>query len=137
MFATPTNISFMLGCGSDLRQTNKRKKSKIKNISLSWQFQSGIKVDPGLHRFCRTLLRDRSRKLALSTQPIKCKMLKPVATWSLAFSRALGSLPALNLSFHWLVIMSTFVLTGRCGYISTSHFDTQLKTAPVEQHQAH
>ena len=42
--------------------------------------------------------------------------LKPFATWSLAFSRASGRLHVFTLSSHWLLVIFTFVLIGRCDY---------------------
>ena len=42
--------------------------------------------------------------------------LKPIAIWSLAFSRAWGRLHAFTLSSHWLLMIFTFVLIGRCDY---------------------
>ena len=39
-----------------------------------------------------------------------------MTTWSPAFSSAFGRLPAFTLNFHWLVMMSTFALIGRCGH---------------------
>ena len=42
--------------------------------------------------------------------------LKPIATWSLAFSRARGRLHAFTLSSHWLLLIFSSVLIGRCDY---------------------
>ena len=41
--------------------------------------------------------------------------LKPIATWSLAFSRAWGRLHVFTLTSHWLLVMSTLLLIGRCN----------------------
>ena len=41
--------------------------------------------------------------------------LKPIAAWSLAFSRASGRL-RLRLSPHWLPVIFILVLIGRCNY---------------------
>ena len=61
------------------------------------------------------MLFDWSRKLAPSSQPIRCK-LKPIAPWSLAFSRATGRLHAFTSSCHWLPLIISFTLIGRCDY---------------------
>ena len=42
--------------------------------------------------------------------------LKPIATWSLAFSRACGQLHVFTLSSHWLLVIFSFILIGRCDY---------------------
>ena len=42
--------------------------------------------------------------------------LKPIAKWLLAFSRASGQLHVFTLSSHWLLVILTFVLIGRCDY---------------------
>ena len=42
--------------------------------------------------------------------------LKAIATWSVAFSRAWGRLHVFTLSSHWLLVIFTFVLIGRCDY---------------------
>ena len=42
--------------------------------------------------------------------------LKPIATWSLAFSRAWDRLRVFTLSSHWFVVIFIFVLIGRCDY---------------------
>ena len=41
---------------------------------------------------------------------------KPIATWSLAFSRAWGRLHVFTLSSHWLPLKFSFVLIGRYDY---------------------
>ena len=41
---------------------------------------------------------------------------KPITTWSLAFSRARGRLPVFTLSSHWLPLKFYFVLIGRYDY---------------------
>ena len=69
----------------------------------------------GLNWFCFTVLFDWSRKLAPPSQPIRCK-LKPIAPWSLAFSRATGRLHAFTSSCHWLPLIISFTLIGRCDY---------------------
>ena len=61
------------------------------------------------------MLFDWSRKLAPPSQPIRCK-LKPIAPWSLAFSRATGRLHAFTSSCHWLPLIISFTLIGRCDY---------------------
>ena len=42
--------------------------------------------------------------------------LKKIATWSLAFSRAPGRLHAFTSSSHWLLLIVSLVLIGRCDY---------------------
>ena len=42
--------------------------------------------------------------------------LKPIATWSLTFSHASDWLNVLTLRFHWLLVIFSFVLIGRCDY---------------------
>ena len=42
--------------------------------------------------------------------------LKPITSWSPAFSRALFSLFVFTLSSHWLFIVFSFLLIGRCDY---------------------
>ena len=42
--------------------------------------------------------------------------LKPIATWSLAFSRAWDRLRVFTLSSHWFVVIFIFVLIGCCDY---------------------
>ena len=42
--------------------------------------------------------------------------LKPIATWSLAFSRASGRLRVFTLSSHWFLVTFTFVLICCCDY---------------------
>ena len=41
---------------------------------------------------------------------------KPIATWSLAFSRAWDRLRVFTLSSHWFVMIFILVLIGRCDY---------------------
>ena len=74
-----------------------------------------VESNPGLNWFCFTVLFDWSRKLAPPSQPIRCK-LKPIAPWSLAFSRATGRLHAFTSSCHWLPLIISFTLIGRCDY---------------------
>ena len=74
-----------------------------------------VESNPGLKWFCFTVLFDWSRKLAPPSQPIRCK-LKPIAPWSLAFSRATGRLHAFTSSCHWLPLIISFTLIGRCDY---------------------
>ena len=74
-----------------------------------------VESNPGLNWFCLTVLFDWSRKLAPPSQPIRCK-LKPIAPWSLAFSRATGRLHAFTSSCHWLPLIISFTLIGRCDY---------------------
>ena len=78
-------------------------------------FQLSVESNPGLNWFCFTVLFDWSRKLAPPSQPIRCK-LKPIAPWSLAFSRATGRLHAFTSSCHWLPLIISFTLIGRCDY---------------------
>ena len=75
-----------------------------------------VESNPGLNWFCFTVLFDWSRKLAPPSQPIRCK-LKPIAPWSLAFSRATGRLHAFTSSCHWLPLIISFTLIGRCDYL--------------------
>ena len=42
--------------------------------------------------------------------------LKPIVTWSLAFSRASGRLHVFTFSSDWPLVIFTFVLIGRCDY---------------------
>ena len=86
-----------------------------------------VESNPGLNWFCFTVLFDWSRKLAPPSQPIRCK-LKPIAPWSLAFSRATGRLHAFTSSCHWLPLIISFTLIGRGDYFVLV-FDTQLKSA--------
>ena len=74
-----------------------------------------VESNPGLNWFCFTVLFDWSRKLAPPSQPIRCK-LKPIAPWSLAFSRATGRLHAFTSSCHWLPLIISFTLIGCCDY---------------------
>ena len=74
-----------------------------------------VESNPGLNWFCFTVLFDWSRKLAPPSQPIRCK-LKPIAPWSLAFSRATGRLHAFTSSCHWHPLVISFTLIGRCDY---------------------
>ena len=74
-----------------------------------------VESNPRLNWFCFTVLFDWSRKLAPPSQPIRCK-LKPIAPWSLAFSRATGRLHAFTSSCHWLPLIISFTLIGRCDY---------------------
>ena len=74
-----------------------------------------VESNPGLNWFCFTVLFDWPRKLAPPSQPIRCK-LKPIAPWSLAFSRATGRLHAFTSSCHWLPLIISFTLIGRCDY---------------------
>ena len=74
-----------------------------------------VESNPGLNWFCFTVLFDWSRKLAPPSQPIRCK-LKPIAPWSLAFSRATGRLHAFTSSCHWLPLIISFTLIGRYDY---------------------
>ena len=78
-------------------------------------FQLSVESNPGLNWFCFTVLFDWSRKLAPPSQPIRCK-LKPIAPWSLAFSRATGRLHAFTSSCHWLPLIISFTLIGHCDY---------------------
>ena len=88
-----------------------------------------VESNPGLNWFCFTVLFDWPRKLAPPSQPIRCK-LKPIAPWSLAFSRATGRLHAFTSSCHWLPLIISFTLIGRCDYFGFGLvFDTQLKSA--------
>ena len=74
-----------------------------------------VESNPGLNWFCFTVLFDWPRKLAPPSQPIRCK-LKPIAPWSLAFSRATGRLHAFTSSCHWLPLIVSFTLIGRCDH---------------------
>ena len=48
--------------------------------------------------------------------------LEPITAWSLAFSRVLKSrLHAFTFSSHWLLVIFTFVLIGRCDYFGFGH----------------
>ena len=89
----------------------------MKEIAFTvWSnFQLSVESNPGLNWFCFTVLFDWSRKLAPPSQPIRCK-LKPIAPWSLAFSRATGRLHAFTSSCHWLPLIISFTLIGRCDY---------------------
>ena len=66
--------------------------------SVERSFQLSVESNPGLRCFYLTLHCDWSRKLETSSQPIKCETKNLArATWSPAFSRALGSFVALHL----------------------------------------
>ena len=55
--------------------------------------------------------------------------LKPIITWSLAFSRALRRLPVSTLCSHWLIITITFFSDWQLSSLWIWFFDTQLKSA--------
>ena len=74
-----------------------------------------VESNPGLNWVCFTVLFYWSRKLAPPSQPIRCE-LKPIAPWSLAFSRATDRLHAFTSSCHWLPLIISFTLIGRCDY---------------------
>ena len=42
--------------------------------------------------------------------------LKPIVTWSFAFSRACGSLRVFTLSSHWFLAIFIFALIGLCDF---------------------
>ena len=56
--------------------------------------------------------------LEISLHPLSqsAAKLKPILTWSLAFSRALRRLRGLTLSFDWLIVKFSCVLIGRSDY---------------------
>ena len=54
--------------------------------------------------------------------------LKPIATLSLAFSRAGGRLHAFTLSSHWLLLIFSSVLIGRCDYFGFGFYGNQSKS---------
>lgn len=55
-------------------------------------------------------------KGSLAAFPPKDEKLKPIANWSLAFSRASDWLDVFNLSCHWLLGMFAFVLIDLSEY---------------------
>ena len=57
------------------------------------------------------------------------KKLKPITTSSLTFSRASNSWPVFTLGSHWLMMMSTFILTCCCDYFSLCFKETERKPA--------
>ena len=67
------------------------------------------------------------RKLAPLSQPIRCK----TKTKQPAFSRASGSMGVFTLSFHWLLKVCSFHLTGCCDYFGFDFNDTQPKSVPT------
>ena len=91
------------------------KQIKLSELLVQSNFQLSVESNPGLNWFCFTVLFDWSRKLAPPSQPIRCK-LKPIAPWSLAFSRATGRLHAFTSSCHWLPLIISFTLIGHCDY---------------------
>ena len=74
-----------------------------------------VESNPGWNWFCFTVVFDWSRKLAPPSLSIRCK-LKPIAPWSLAFSRTTGWLHAFTSNCHWLPLIISFTLVGRCDY---------------------
>ena len=53
--------------------------------------------------------------------------LKPIATWSLALSRASSRLQVLTLSSHWLMMMSNVILIGSCDCLGFGFWTLNLK----------
>lgn len=86
-----------------------------------------VSSNPRLPCLCFTTVCDWFKKtLTSSTPPIRFQT-KPIATWSLEFSRACSRLDVFTLSPHWLVIF-TFALIGRCdffGLISVLRHSTE------------
>ena len=52
---------------------------------------------------------------------------KPIATWSLAFSRALSNLFCFTLSPHWPLKVFSFLLIGHCDYFGFGFTTLDLK----------
>ena len=50
-----------------------------------------------------------------SSQPVRRKIKKKMATWSPEFSAASNGLLVFTLSSHWLIILLTFVLISSRG----------------------
>ena len=53
--------------------------------------------------------------------------LKPILTWSLAFSRASSRLHVPTLSSDWFLMIFSFVLIGRCDYFGSGFTTLNLK----------
>ena len=70
---------------------------------------------PRLHWFCFTTLCDWFRKLAPPSRLIRYTT-KLIVIWSNAFSRARGRLNVFTLSSHWLPVIFSLALIGRCDY---------------------
>ena len=75
----------------------------MENIHTDVRVQS-VESNPELPWLRCTLLRDLSRKLALLSPPILFKT-NSIANCSLAFSRALTSLPIFTSSSLWLLVI--------------------------------
>lgn len=87
------------------------------------QFKFNVEGNPGFLWFCFILLGDWSSKLGPFLNQSDTK-LKPIASWSVAFSRAWISLRVFTLSFHCLLLIFSFHLIGLCDYFgfhSTPH----------------
>ena len=93
----------------------------IINSHLYSNFELSVESNSELLWFCFLSFSDWFRRLPPLPQPIRFK-LKPIATWSPAFFRALGSLLLFTLSSHWLlkyfpvfslVVVATLVLVLR------------------------
>ena len=82
-------------------------------LDPKWSNQLSVESNPGLQRFCFTTLCAWSRN---SRHPLSQSLskLKPIATWSPAFSRSSDRLLVFTLSSHWLLVIIFFVLIGRC-----------------------
>ena len=79
-------------------------------LQIEYQKQSEIPVV--LLYFALWLV--QKTRPAFSTYQSDAK-LEPITNWSLAFSRAFG---CFNLSSHWLFKLFSFLLRGRCDYLS-------------------
>ena len=123
-------------------------------IAKESNFQKSVESNPGLPWFCFTSRCNWSRKLAPLSKPIRCitktkqpafscfpvfRKLAPFSqpircktkTKQPAFSRASGSMGVFTLSFHWLLKVCSFHLTGCCDYFGFDFNDTQPKSVPT------
>ena len=84
-------------------------------------FRLGVESNPGFP--LGFTLRRNLIGLEISCHPLNQShsKLKPVATRSLAFSRASGSLLAFTLSFDWLIVTFSFLLIGCSNYLVLQH----------------
>ena len=60
--------------------------------------------------------------------------LKPIASWPLVFSRALGCELAFTLRSYWLLVIFSSPLIGCCDFFGFWFYDTQSETLDNVQH---
>ena len=93
-FNFETNNKMQVSAGRDIFH-------RVSKSDLEWLFFT----------FLHPVIGPKNSRYHLNQSDAK---LKPITTWSLAFSRASGTLPVFTLSSHWLMMMLTFVLIGSC-----------------------